>query len=156
MDSHQILHICCSARGTPYVLRILRSIKKSKCYSHFKGIKVGPKQSSTSYFHSICLKLTILIDHHTETIYIKYHTTLCSKFFNNTSAILNSTCDIISPQTHILAFSTRLNTGGNLMMNWVHLCGHLKILNTVIERRSFDLYLSVKKRIFSILTQGRL
>ena len=43
---------------------------------------VSPKKSSTSYFHSICLKLTLLIAHYTETIYIyiKYHTTLFSRF----------------------------------------------------------------------------
>ena len=67
-----------------------------------------------------------------------------------------STSDVISSQTQILAFSTRENIGENLMMNLVHLRGHLKILNTVIERQGFDLYLSVKKCTFSILTQGRL
>ena len=34
------------------------------------------------------------------------------------------------------------------MMKYVHLRGHLKILNTVIEQRGFDLYLSLKKGTF--------
>ena len=67
MDSYQILPICCSARGKPCTLRILRFIEKSICYGHFKGLRVGPRQSSTSYFHLICLKLTLLIAHYTST-----------------------------------------------------------------------------------------
>ena len=54
-DSHQILPVCSSARGTSHMLRILRSIDKSKFYGHFKRIRVNPKKSSALYFHSICL-----------------------------------------------------------------------------------------------------
>ena len=80
MDLHQILPICYSAQGKAYMLRILRSIEKSKWYGHFKELRVSSKKSSTPYFYSICLKLTLLIAHYTEIIYIKYHTALCSRF----------------------------------------------------------------------------
>ena len=43
------------ARHTIYMLGILRSIYKSKCYGHFKRIRVSPKKSSTLDFHSTCL-----------------------------------------------------------------------------------------------------
>ena len=49
-DSHQILPVCSSDRGTPNMLRILRSIHKSIFYCHFKRIRAGPKKSSTSCF----------------------------------------------------------------------------------------------------------
>ena len=72
-DSNQILPVCSLARGTAYISRILRSMDKSNFYGNFKRIRVSLKKSSTSYFYSICLKLTELIECYTKTIYIKYH-----------------------------------------------------------------------------------
>ena len=71
MDLHQILPICYSAQGKAYMLRILRSIEKSKWYGHFKELRVSSKKSSTSYFHLTCLKLVLLVAHYTETIIYK-------------------------------------------------------------------------------------
>ena len=65
---HQILPGCSLARGTAYILRILRSMDKSNFYGHFKRIRVSLKKSSISYFYSICLKLTELIEYYTKTI----------------------------------------------------------------------------------------
>ena len=50
------------------MLRVLRFIEKSNFYDHFNS----PQKSSTAYIYLICLKLTELMSHHKETIYVKY------------------------------------------------------------------------------------
>ena len=77
---HQIVSVCSSSRGTPYMLRIVWSINKSKFYGHCKRIRISYKRSSTSCYESICLELTELIEPYIETIYIKYHRVLRSRF----------------------------------------------------------------------------
>ena len=53
------------------MLRIIRSIEKSKSFGYLNGIRVSPEKSSASYFYSISLKLAELTDYRTETGYIK-------------------------------------------------------------------------------------